>query len=117
MIKVKSEHLFDKSELPVIASAIASHGKNIIIFGLYNSGKSTLVREICRIDRRFKTLDEEEIISSEDTEKIMKKTKKLWAISHQYPTQNQNVSFDYLIKFSITGNLSPKNWLIVKILK
>ena len=117
MKNIKSEDIFDAKKITTIASELASLNSGIIVFGLPHSGKSTLVRAICSKDKRFKTLDEEEILSDEDARAILQKSKTFWCVSHQFPGQNQDVSEDYLRGFCEGVGLNQKEWLIVKIVK
>ncbi|MBI4044426.1 MAG: hypothetical protein HY392_01835 [Candidatus Diapherotrites archaeon] len=112
-----SKDLFDKEKCALIAKKLASFNKNIIIFGLHNSGKSTLVKAICKADKKFHTLEEEEIISDDDAAKLLEKSKKLWAVGHQYPSQYQHVSEDFLQGFAAGMKLTQKIWIIIKIVK
>lgn len=117
MKRVRSNSIFSEHELVQVAKRLAASNLNIIIFGLPSSGKSTLVKTICSADKRFETLEEEEILSKEDGERILKKSNKFWCVSHQFPGQNQDVSEDYLKGFVEGMGLKLSEWIIVKIVK
>jgi len=117
MIIVNSKDLFGKKELEKTAGMLIALNKNIIIFGLPYSGKSTLVKAVCKTDKNFKTIPEEELLSDQDIKTVLKKSTDFWCVSHQYPSQKQDVSEHYLNKFAEKMDLDLKKWRIVKILK
>jgi AAA+ ATPase superfamily predicted ATPase len=114
---VNSQDIFNKEKCSKIVNELTSSGKNILIFGMHNSGKSTLVKAACKTDKRFKTLEEEEVLSDKDGLKLLKKSKKLWCVGHQYPGQSQDATKDYLTGFAEGMGLKLKDWVIVKIIK
>ncbi|PIU21516.1 MAG: hypothetical protein COT15_01895 [Candidatus Diapherotrites archaeon CG08_land_8_20_14_0_20_34_12] len=116
VVPVESSKIFVSSELNKIVEELVSYNSNLIIFGLPNSGKSTLVKRVCSFDPRFKTLEHEEVLSAEDNKRLLRKCRKLWCVGHQYPTQNQNVSADYLQWFVAGMGLDIGKWAIIRIL-
>ena len=79
---LKSKDIFDVKKLAKIAANMAALNISVIAFGFPGSGKSTFVKAICNANKKFETLDEEEILSKEDERKLMAKSKKLWCVSH-----------------------------------
>lgn len=113
---VKQSKIFNSIELKKIVKKLIELNSNLIVFGLPQSGKSTIVKAVCLQSKKFQTLNEEELILEEDVSKL-KQTfgKKLWIISHQYPTLNENVPNNYLIEFAQQTGLNSKNWAIIRI--
>lgn len=114
---IRSEDIFVDAKLQEIVKELAKLNSNLIIFGLHHSGKSTLVKAICKADSRFITLKEEEMLSEEDTEKILANSGALWCVSHQYPNQSQDVSDGYLAGFVKSMKLGLDKWNIIRIRK
>ena len=114
---IHSKDIFKSTKLQGFVNEIVVSEFNIFIFGLPNSGKSTLAKAICKADSRFSTLAEEEILSAEDVEKILINSSNLWCVGHQYPSQNQNVSESYLVDFVKKMKLNLDKWNIIRIKK
>ena len=117
MKTIKSADILDSKKVNGIAAGLVSLNSNLLIFGLPHSGKSTLVKVVCKADNRFKTLDEEEILSDKDQKAILKKSKKLWCVSHQFPGQLQTIPDSELERFFSSMGLNSSIWTIVRIEK
>lgn len=115
IITIEKNSIFDKTKLNKVVKELIALNSNLMIFGLANSGKSTLVKTVCNKDNRFETLDEEEITDDEDTILLNQDTKK-WAVGHQYPTSDETVSDTYLEDFFMEHiGLNPEKWAIIRI--
>jgi len=117
IIGVEKSRIFDAAELEKIAEKCANLGLNLVVFGLPQSGKSSLVRAICRKSKGFVTLEEEEVLEEAHVAELRKGfAGKKWAIGHQFPTMDENVSDSYLGRFFVENmGLNPKEWAIIRI--
>ena len=112
---IDSEDIFENTKLQGLAKELVESNSNILIFGLPHSGKSTLVKAVCKADSRFITLKHEEIISCDDNTKIVGDSPNFWCVGHQYPNQKQDVSDDYLTEFAENMKLNSDKWNIIRI--
>ena len=117
MERIRSKDIFEKEKLNHVIPGLIGSGKNLLIFGLPGSGKSTLIKEICKKNSKFITLKEEEILTEQDLKTLRKKSEKLWCVGHQYPSQNQEVSEHYLKEFARKMGITPKKWVIARIIR
>ena len=114
---INSEDIFENNKLQKLVKKLSALNSKLLIFGLSNSGKSTLGNAVCQSDSRFITLEYEEVLSDKDNTKIIVKSSNLWCVGHQYPNQNQDVSDDYLLGFAEGMNLDLNKWIIIRISK
>ncbi len=116
ILTVEKNKILDFKELEKIAGNLAKMNYNIMVFGLPNSGKSALIKAILKKNSGFSTLDEEEVTDKEHVAKLKIEAGKKWAVSHQYPTMDENVPDEYLQKFLAANiGLNPKKWAIIRI--
>ena len=109
---IKSSEIFDKEKCFAIALKIASHKGNIIIFGLPNSGKTTLCNAIKSVSKR-KIIDE---WHSDFQTQIIKSEKNL-VIASQYLTSIKENSEKEIIDFLSNQEIDLSNLLVVLIHK
>lgn len=117
IISVEKSHIFDAAELEKIVEKCVGLDLNLVVFGLPQSGKSSLVKAICRKSKNFVTLEEDEVLEEWHAVELRKGVagKKL-AVGHQFPTMNENVPDSYLERFLVENmGLNPKEWAIVRI--
>jgi adenylate kinase family enzyme len=88
-----------------------------MVFGLPNSGKSTLVKAICKKSTKYWTLEEDEVQCEENGLTIKKdRPGAKWVVSHQLPTMDERITDTALSKFLAEKmGLNPKKWAIVRI--
>ena len=89
MIKViaaEKRKIFDKSRLEKLVEECINLNSNLIVFGLPWSGKSTLIKAICKKSNNFITLEEEEVTEEKDDLELRKDIgSQKWAVGHQFP--------------------------------
>ncbi|VVC00716.1 Uncharacterised protein [uncultured archaeon] len=117
MKTINSSDIFDAAKLEGIALGLVCLNSNLLIFGLPYSGKSTLAKAICKTDRRFRTLEDEEILSEKDHKAILGKSKHLWCVGHQFPGQLQAIPDSELEAFVSGMGLDASDWVILRIEK
>jgi hypothetical protein len=118
IIVVKKSQIFDKAELAEIVGKCIALDLNLIVFGLPQSGKSSLIKAICRKSRKFHTLSEEESMEEvHDFELRQEHEGMKWAIGHQIPTMDEGISDEFLERFIVEKmGLNPKKWAIIRIM-
>jgi len=114
---VKKSQIFEAVELDKIAKKLVKLDLNIIVFGLPQSGKSTIIKAICKKSKEFDTLEEEEAMEEAHAAELRREVAgKKWAVSHQLPTMDENVPDSYLESFLVERiGLNPKKWAITRI--
>ena len=118
VIVVRKSQIFDKAELPKIVAKCISLDLNLVVFGLPQSGKSSLIKSICSASKKFDTLAEEESMEEAHDFELRRETKgRKWAVGHQFPTMDESTPDEYLESFLVnTMGLNPKKWAIVRIM-
>lgn len=117
IIVLEKSKILNSAELERIAKSLAKINSNLLIFGLPNSGKSLLVKAVCKKSTRFITLKEEEILDEKNGEALKQAIgNKKWVAGHQFPTMDENTPDQRLIDFVIEKmGLNPKEWTIIRI--
>lgn len=117
VIVVEKSKILDSAELEEIAKKCSNLNSNLAVFGLPFSGKSSLVKAICKKSKQFITVEEEEITKEENGLAIKKDNgNKKWAVGHQFPSMDEDVSDDYLREFLVENmKLDDKKWTIIRI--
>ncbi len=117
VIVVEKRKILDANELGKIAEKCVNLNSNLMVFGLPFSGKSSLAKAICKKSKQFVTLEEEEIMEEKNGLAIKKDIgNKRWAVGHQFPGMNENVSDGYLEKFLVENmGLDTTKWTIIRI--
>ena len=117
VITVRKSLFEDKQKFKELIEELAGLDSNLMVFGLPNSGKSTLVKAVCGKNSKFCTLPEEEVMDEEGTAEIRTEPEdKKWAVSHQYPAMHGNATDKELKDFlEQKMGLNPKKWQIIRI--
>ncbi|GEM_PF-2788221 len=116
-ITVQKSLFEDKQKFRELIEELAGQDSNLMVFGLPNSGKSTLVKAVCGKNNKFCTLPEEEIMDEESAAEIKAEPEgKKWAVSHQYPGMHGNTTDKELKDFlEQKMGLEPEKWQIIRI--
>jgi adenylate kinase family enzyme len=116
IIIVEKSRVFGHCELEKIASELAGMNRNLIVFGLPNSGKSTLIKAVLKKNGKFCTINEEELLEEWQASAIVRTHEKKWIVSHKYPTTDENVPDEQLQRFLAERlGLNPEKWAIIRI--
>ena len=117
VITVEKSKILGYAELEKIVEKCVNLNSNLLVFGLPWSGKSSLIKAICKKSRQFITVAEEEITEEKNGIAVKKGIgNKLWAVGHQFPGMNENVSDEYLEKFLVENmGLDTRKWAIIRI--
>ncbi len=117
VITIESERISDSKKLKKLVKELTALNSNLMVFGLPYSGKSYLIKAICDKDKKFITLEDEEVTEDRNGEKIKEEIGgRKWAVGHQFPTQSESVSDEYLADFLVKKmDLNPEKWLILRI--
>ncbi|MFH1225059.1 MAG: GTPase [Candidatus Diapherotrites archaeon] len=119
VMRAESAEIFDAEKRAALAGRLAKQGKNILIFGMPNSGKSTLVKAICSADARFRSTGHEELLTERDMGLVRRgKSRGFWAVGHQFPGQGEGIADAELARFAEkTLRLNLEKWLILRIMR